>query len=134
MIWSGLGEGFVYPPFPDHIKWLYNQDNLNSSSQDGFRLTGELEKRKIDYRDMYLTGPYLLPDGFHGLFAYYPLFKKAASISTDLGCGREPTNCTDVCYDDENNEKYFGTVGGLKNVDALFDGTHPVYSPLNANN
>ena len=80
-----------------------------------------------------MTGPYLLPDGFHGLFAYYPMFKKAASISTNLGCGREPTNCTDVCYDNENNEKYYGTVGGLKNVDALFDGTHPVYSPLNAN-
>ena len=131
---TGYNRSFVYPPFPEEIAdFLYDFDNLNETSQGHYRETGDLERLKIASRQVYFNGPYLLPDGFHGLFAYYPIFRKAQSPSTDLGCNREPTDCGDACWDAENSEKYYATVGSLKNIDSLYDGSHAIYTVLNDN-
>jgi hypothetical protein len=114
----GFNRSFVYPPL--NLSWLYNFDNLNAT-------WAERTKTQIkDRLGIYFIGPYMLPDGFLGLFAKYPLWKQASSYSVDLGCNSQPTDCEDACWDGPNQMKYFGTAGTLHNFDDFF----PVYEAV----
>eukprot|EP01038_Epipyxis_sp_PR26KG_P016857 gene16857-23101_t len=112
----GFRRGFVYPPFPEKIDFLYNYDILRNQSDS------EHYKPIIANKSVQFLGPYYQPDGFYGMYCVYPIFLPAVSYEQDLGCNQQPTNCSDVCWDETTNTKFYGLVESLVILDGLYYG------------
>ena len=128
----GFDHGFVYPPFPDDLEFLYGFDKLNPSKNVPPKVippavinkppTVEQEKNYIKGgMRVYLLGPLMLPVVGLTIVTHYPIWKHADNYTVDLGCNVEPFDCQDVCWNNTSKLKYFGTVAILLKVDELLE-------------
>ncbi|GIL62924.1 hypothetical protein Vafri_17126 [Volvox africanus] len=84
----------------------------------------------LSERTTLFMGPYECRDEFrcaaipHTKFGITvtPLFLPAPSAEYDWGCGVQPYNCTDLCWDPVNKTKYWGQVSAVLNLNSLLTG------------
>lgn len=123
-----LRGNFVYPSFPTEQSSLINCDLLVEQNCYPVDLSKEL--LQISKREFYLSGP-VETDGIYGLFGLLPLWRQAATFSTDFGCNRSPPlESKSFWWDEVNSIKYFGTAGCLVTLNSLKDGSFAPYKLL----
>ncbi|KAG2453010.1 hypothetical protein HYH02_002346 [Chlamydomonas schloesseri] len=74
-------------------------------------------------RSTLLLGPYNCRAGFKCAFIVTPLFLPAPGADYDWGCGLQPYNCSDLCWDPVNRTKFHSQVSTMINLDPLLTGS-----------
>ncbi|GFR46649.1 hypothetical protein Agub_g8260, partial [Astrephomene gubernaculifera] len=102
---------------------LYGRDLLyEPSDRPGVVYVLE-EARRTGRADTHILGPYMCSEGFTCVFAVAPIFLPAPDEQYDWGCGMQPHNCSDLCWDPVSKTKFWGQVSTLINLDQLFSGS-----------
>lgn len=55
-------------------------------------------------------------------------------ITCQIGCGLQPTNCADVCYNEKTGMKYYGSVRAQVDMSSWFSGSHVVLQNIRNQN
>ncbi|GIL69787.1 hypothetical protein Vretimale_10163 [Volvox reticuliferus] len=107
----------AFPPFGPGLEFLYGRDLLKEPDDRPGVLYSLRERRTL------IMGPYTCKAGFKCAFTVTPLFLPAPSAEYDWGCGFQPYNCTDLCWDPVHKTKYWGQVSTMLNLDPFFSRT-----------
>ncbi|KAG2453013.1 hypothetical protein HYH02_002349 [Chlamydomonas schloesseri] len=107
----------VSPPLPPSLADILMGRDLLKSETDR---PGVIE-RLLD-KSLAIMGPYKCAEGFDCMFTVTPLFLPAPGADYDWGCGLQPYNCSDLCWDPVNRTKFWGQVSTMLNMDPLVRG------------
>ncbi|PNH04275.1 Soluble guanylate cyclase 88E, partial [Tetrabaena socialis] len=99
--------------------FLYGRDLLRVPSERTAVIYLLQQRRTI------IHGPYKCAEGFNCAFTISPIFLPAPTYEYDWGCGFQPYNCTDLCWDPVNKIKFWGQVSTMLNLDTFLSGSDP---------